>query len=111
MSSLSPEAERLQARLRERYIDSLPDKRAAIDAAWQRVRSCGWRDRDVASLRNLAHRLAGSAGSYGLDALGLAACELDASLASAVDDAQRGTIETRVSTLLGEFSEAIQRKT
>lgn len=111
MPALSPEAERQQARLLERYLDSLPDKRAAIEAAWRRVRSDGWKARDAAGLRVLAHRLAGSAGSYGLEALGIAAGALDESLAPPVENARRGVVEKRVSALLDAFSIAIQIKT
>ena len=73
--------------LRKRYADSLADKRAALVGAWEAWRAA---DRSSAHLRELAmqaHRLAGSAGSYGYDALGASAGALDR-LATSMQDAR-----------------------
>ncbi|MBX3687939.1 Hpt domain-containing protein [Dokdonella sp.] len=60
-----------------RYIASLGDKRAALESAWRGCRPDGDRDAGLRELAALAHRLAGSAGSYGFDELGLQARNVD----------------------------------
>ncbi|HWS26193.1 MAG TPA: Hpt domain-containing protein [Xanthomonadales bacterium] len=64
--------------LRRRYIDSFPGKCAAFDAVIEQLNGA-----DVeaavgfgAKLRDLAHKLAGSAGMYGFDDLGHLAREI-----------------------------------
>lgn len=64
--------------LRRRYIDSFPGKCAAFDAV---IESLNGADTDdavgfAAKLRDLAHKLAGSAGMYGFDDLGHLAREI-----------------------------------
>ncbi len=66
------------AALAAAFAQSLPDKRAQIEAAWAR-----WRAGDAAAramLQALTHRLGGSADNYGFEALGAAARALDAAL-------------------------------
>ncbi|CAG0987698.1 hypothetical protein GPROT1_02752 [Gammaproteobacteria bacterium] len=60
-----------------RYIASLGDKRAALEAAWRGCCADGDRESALRELASLAHRLAGSAGSYGFDELGLQARNVD----------------------------------
>ena len=60
--------------LRRRYIDSFPVKAAAIDAASEALVGDG--EGQLRTLRDLAHKLAGSAGMYGFDDLGQLAREL-----------------------------------
>jgi len=72
--------------LRQRYAASLADKRAALTGAWDTWRHS---DRSPAQLRELAtqaHRMAGSAGSYGYEELGACASALDR-LVTRVQDA------------------------
>jgi HPt (histidine-containing phosphotransfer) domain-containing protein len=60
--------------LRRRYLDSFPDKRAALEAA-----SANLVNHDAEAqqgLRQLAHKLAGSAGMYGFDDIGQLAREV-----------------------------------
>jgi HPt (histidine-containing phosphotransfer) domain-containing protein len=60
--------------LRRRYIDSFPGKRAALEAA---IGNLGNPDDEAAQvLRQLAHKLAGSAGMYGFDDIGHLAREV-----------------------------------
>ena len=65
--------------LRRRYIDSFPGKCAAFEAVISRMSAGGVYAHDVdavATLRDLAHKLAGSAGMYGFDDLGNLAREV-----------------------------------
>jgi CheY-like chemotaxis protein len=63
--------------LRERYANSLGQKRAALALAWQAFAAD---PRDAALRRELSmqlHRLCGSAGAYGYDDIGGCACSAD----------------------------------
>lgn len=62
--------------LRKAYVKGLPARRAALAAAW---RECGAGVGESAwqRLRDVAHKLSGSASSYGFEALGVAGRELD----------------------------------
>ncbi len=60
--------------LRRRYIDSFPDKRAALEAASADLDNQGAESQQT--LRQLAHKLAGSAGMYGFDDIGQLAREV-----------------------------------
>jgi HPt (histidine-containing phosphotransfer) domain-containing protein len=72
--------------LRQRYAASLADKRAALVEAWESWRASGDSPAHLRELATLAHRLAGSAGSYGYDELGTRASALDR-VATAMQDA------------------------
>lgn len=72
--------------LRQRYAASLADKRAALVDAWETWRASGDSPACLRELATLAHRLAGSAGSYGYDELGVRAGALDR-IATALQDA------------------------
>lgn len=78
--------------LRRRYIDSFPTKCAAFESASEQM-AAGDPDSEtltgaIARLRDLAHKLAGSAGMYGFDDIGHLAREIvhavDAGAGSAV---------------------------
>ncbi len=62
--------------LRRKFLDGLPARRAALDEAWRGCRD-GGDDAPWQQLREAAHKLAGSAPYYGLEAIGLAARNLD----------------------------------
>lgn len=65
--------------LRRRYIDSFPGKCAAFEAVIGQLSAVGAPADGVgavARLRDLAHKLAGSAGMYGFDDLGNLAREV-----------------------------------
>jgi len=57
------------------FVKALPERIAALEEAWQAA--------DVASLKRIAHQLKGSAVGFGFEAIGQAACELEAPLAEA----------------------------
>lgn len=63
--------------LRDRYVESLPQKRAVIDACWQALQI---NPDDVAlysQLRQQAHRLSGSGAGYGFEDISKAAQSID----------------------------------
>lgn len=80
--SLSPGAMERLALQRHKYLASLPAKRERILACWQGIQVNGWKCECFGDLKTQVHRLAGSAGSYGLANLGAAAKDLDALLGS-----------------------------
>lgn len=61
--------------LRTRYLESFPAKSASFSAALQALEMT-FDAQQVRALRDLAHKLAGSAGMYGFDDLGLLAREI-----------------------------------
>ncbi len=63
--------------LRARYVESLPSKRAALDAAWRAFLAAPDAGK-ARELQTLAHRLSGSAPAYGYEALGDRARAVDA---------------------------------
>ena len=65
-----------------RYLLSLPRKKSDLQTAWDRAHKQSWSGKSTEQFKTLVHRLAGSAGSYGLDELGRAAKCLDHLLGS-----------------------------
>lgn len=107
MVELSREAQAQQAQLTRRFIASLPEKRAEIEAAWKQVRASQWSPESLAQLKNLAHKLAGSTGSYGLEGLGALALGLEVALSSAVSSKQkRRHVEMKLENLIKELVDA-----
>ena len=101
MSELSREAQDLQAQLTRQFIATLPEKRASLEASWNQVRASQWSPETLAQLRILAHKLAGSAGSYGFEELGALALNLDVALDSEVSSKeQRLLIERQTVNLI-----------
>jgi len=109
VTNLSREALLAQERLVRNYLASLPGKKAGIDACWQQVQASDWHHEEMAKLRLLVHRLAGSAGSYGLEELGVAATTLDESLTcDTCAPAQRQLISRQVTGLFHVLAAAEQ---
>lgn len=92
-----------------RYIASLADKRQALQEARQAWRTSGDGDASLRALAALAHRLAGSAGSYGFDALGNQARLVD-ELADQVLESGSGKdcarLDAEISALLDALDQA-----
>lgn len=83
--------------LRRRYREKLPEKLAELQQALELARQDSQK---LALAKSLAHRLHGSAGSYGLPELGEAAGRLEAELSLAADDPSRNW--SRSLELMGE---------
>lgn len=100
-----------RAKLLRAYVESLPRKRARIEECWVRVQATDFSSAAMAELRTLAHRLAGSAGSYGFEALGETAAALDEALDSEAPGAtQRQLVGSRTADLLESLSAASKEK-
>lgn len=66
--------------LRILYIRSAADKLNTLESLWTSAEAAYWRPEAVTPLREFAHRLAGSGGSYGFRKLGDTARELELNL-------------------------------
>lgn len=64
-------------RIRRQYLDSLPDKIHALEAALSNLSESDRPDRELKDLHRIAHQLAASAGSHGLAQVSQVARELD----------------------------------
>ena len=71
--------------LRARYLQSMPAKHAALEAAWREVLRVP-SEPSLRELHDLVHRLLGSAPTYGCEAIGRCARAVDASLREDEDD-------------------------
>jgi HPt (histidine-containing phosphotransfer) domain-containing protein len=107
------------AELRTRYVQSLPDKRAALGNAWRAFASAP-DERAAIELQALAHRLAGSAPAYGFEAIGEAAHVVDALVNAwmkhpASDREDAGTLAARIAApmqaLIASLAQAIEAAT
>lgn len=67
------------------FVDEMPQRIDAIVESWERGAA--------ADLRRLAHQMKGACGGYGFPQVGLAAGELEKSLASFGDEAGVGDLE------------------
>lgn len=68
--------------LRRLYIQSAAQKLDMLERLWAAAEAGYWQPDTVAPLREFAHRLAGSGGSYGFKALGDTARALELGLSS-----------------------------
>lgn len=94
------------ALLRQHYLAGLPARRAALGAAW---RDCadGGDEGPWGRLRDVAHKLAGSATSYGYEAMGKTARELDRALSGRTPARARAAVGPLVAGLAQELDVAI----
>jgi HPt (histidine-containing phosphotransfer) domain-containing protein len=92
--------------LRRHFMQELPERRAALVSAWADCADGG----DEASwlrVRDVAHKLSGSAPNYGLEAVGDVARRLDRLLSGRTPCRTRGAAEGTVAQLLAGLDEAI----
>ncbi len=100
--------------LRAQYRASLPDKWSELEQYWQAVRADTEAERreGLRRLQRRAHKLAGSAGSYGFEAIGAAAEALDDLLESQLDSERPGMDPEPHPELIARFralTEAMRR--
>ncbi len=77
------DAEELKRRLgkmRESFRSRAPEKVAAIQLLWERVKAAGPQDEVREELMHAAHTLCGSAGTLGCEDLAMAARQLESAL-------------------------------
>ncbi len=88
--------------LRLGYLRSLDSKAVEIADGWRRVLESDFDFSALCELKTLVHRIAGSAGMYGLDDVSASAHHVDDQLSRAGDaDATRRTdLDRRVNELL-----------
>lgn len=92
--------------LRRHFLQELPDRRAALLSAWN---DCvdGGDEAPWLRLRDVAHKLSGSAPNYGLDAVGDLARRLDRLLSGRTPCRERAGANAMVANLTAALDEAI----
>ncbi|MGB5488914.1 MAG: Hpt domain-containing protein [Lysobacterales bacterium] len=111
LTILSEQAQKLIAEQRRRYIDSMPDKRRAIRQCMLQFNAALQNSEpDLCDkLFQQIHRLAGSAGSYGFESLGLAASVVDRYLtANSLQVANLPELTSLLQNLLNEIDDVIR---
>jgi HPt (histidine-containing phosphotransfer) domain-containing protein len=93
--------------LRRHFIQEFPGRRAALVSAWSECVDAG-DEAPWLRLRDVAHRLSGSAPCYGLDAVGDAARELDRLLSGRAPCRERGAAMVAVASLTAVLDAAIR---
>lgn len=108
MPDLTADARQLHAKLLKKYLAALPGKRSRIAGLKRELMADGWRQDALSQFKVEVHRLAGSAGSYGLAALGDVALRLDGALTTGTDTVdQRAQVIALADDLLRAFDVAI----
>ena len=97
--NFSPQTKERLARQQDKYMNSLSGKKDRIFNCWSLIQTGGWTLDLLSELRTEVHRLAGSAGSYGLVRLGKAAQNLDRMLA----------LESEMSSLSSSIAELVDK--
>jgi HPt (histidine-containing phosphotransfer) domain-containing protein len=93
--------------LRRHFIEELPGRRAALASAWSGCAD-GGDEAPWLRLRDVAHKLSGSAPCYGLDAVGDAARELDRQLSGRAPSRERAAVMSTVASLTAVLDAAIR---
>ena len=84
--------------LRRHYLQGMPERRLALIEAWRECED-GGNEQAWLRLRDVAHKMSGSAPCYGLDAVGEAARELDKLLSGRAPCRTRAQAEVPVARL------------
>ncbi|HEX5961841.1 MAG TPA: Hpt domain-containing protein [Rhodanobacteraceae bacterium] len=92
--------------LRRHFLQGLPERRTALIAAWSGCAD-GGDEAPWLALRDVAHKLSGSAACYGLDPLGEAGRELDKLLSGRTPCRMRATAAPLVAHLEALLDTAI----
>lgn len=108
-AELDPREAEFQAQieaLRRHFMQELPGRRIALVAAWGECMD-GGDEAPWLRLRDVAHKLSGSAPCYGLDAVGDAARALDRLLSGRAPCRERGAATAAVTALTTVLDAAI----
>ncbi|MGH8125345.1 MAG: Hpt domain-containing protein [Rhodanobacteraceae bacterium] len=108
-AELDPREVEFQAQieaLRRHFLRELPERRAALVAAWDACEDAG-DEAPWLRLRDVTHRLSGSAPCYGLDAVGGTARELDRLLSGRTPCRERAEATGTVALLEAALNAAI----
>jgi hypothetical protein len=109
-AELDPREAAFQAQieaLRLHFLQELPERRAALAAAWHDCVDAG-DEAPWMRLRDVAHKLSGSAPCYGLDAVGEAARNLDKLLSGRAPCRERGAAGDAMAELAAVLDAAIR---
>lgn len=101
-----PEFQAQLAALRRKYVQGLPARQVALARAWRDC-AAGAGEPAWQQVRDVAHKLAGSASSYGFDALGSAGRELDRLLSGRAPSRDRALVEPLVRRLAAALDAVI----
>lgn len=93
--------------LRRHFLQELPQRRSALVEAWHDCGAAG-DEAPWLRLRDVAHKLSGSASCYGLDAVGETARSLDRLLSGRAPCRQRSAAEGAVAELVAALDAAIR---
>jgi HPt (histidine-containing phosphotransfer) domain-containing protein len=93
--------------LRRHFLQALPERRAALTAAWHDCVDSS-DDAPWQRLRDVAHKLSGSAPCYGLDAVGDAARDLDKLLSGRAPCRERAAADAAVTDLVAALDAAVR---
>ncbi len=69
MNDLSMDSDQELLELQQSYIRGIPEKIAALQNLWNRLRSTSWKPEDIVDLYTLIHNLRGSGAIFGLEAI------------------------------------------
>lgn len=93
--------------LRRHFMQELPGRRAALASAWSECVDAG-NEASWMRLRDVAHKLSGSAPCYGLEAVGDGARELDRLLSGRAPCRDRAVATPAVTSLAALLDAAIR---
>jgi HPt (histidine-containing phosphotransfer) domain-containing protein len=106
---LDPREVEFQAQLdalRRHFLEGLPERSAALAAAWRECAD-GGDEAPWERLRDVAHKLSGSAPCYGLEELGAAARDLDKLLSGRTPCRERAAADGAVAGVKRELDAVI----
>jgi hypothetical protein len=107
MTRSSVDYQRRLDALRSEYVEGLPRKGKAIEAAFERLCRDGCDQQGLEAICLLVHRLAGSAGMYSVERVGRAADRLEAALRAILDGSEaRADLQDRLTPLVFELERA-----
>lgn len=92
--------------LRRHFMQELPERRAALVSAWNECAD-GGDEAPWLRLRDVAHKLSGSAPNYGLDMVGDIARGLDRLLSGRTPCRERAAVGAAVMKLIAALDEAV----
>ena len=109
---LSDEGLKTYRHLQKAYRASFEYKRNLLSDAWQTVESSGWDQASTTDLRQLIHRLAGSAAIYGFKAISHHATELEVLFLScaekAMGDESNAWLKAEITQCVGRLMRALE---
>jgi HPt (histidine-containing phosphotransfer) domain-containing protein len=90
--------------LKRVYVQSFPAKKRAMSTCWQRLQQHEFDRMAAVELAHLAHKLAGSGGSYGLPRISHAASNVESELKLVLTENKISPeTENRIEVLLGRL--------